>query len=975
LIDALFIPFFQQIHIIWNVHCNTPNACLMFLYVASCHAQNCFCAYPIGTNTVSTKQAVSGYIPSTMQNSSLNRLLPIPIKNQAFHYKHNQPDCRYIITSNFHQLRFYIDNSTEYDEFDLFELTEQQFKVFYLLLSQESIFNNIPLKMKEESKFHEENISEKFYRDYKQLRDKIFNNLIKNNPQYDKLTLFKKTQKLLDRFIFIWFAEDCGLVAPNMIANVIQKWKNLLDNDEYFTLFSRFQKTFQYLNEGYTFQKTVYPAFNGGLFHPDEIIDNTNLKIDDNVLIEDCMKISAYDFSTELDVNILGHIFEHSLNDIEEIAAELQGATVEKTKTKRKKDGVFYTPKYITNYIVDNTIGKLCKDKQIELQIADIEINETYNKNRKITKQGKELYKKLQEYKNWLLTLKILDPACGSGAFLNTALDFLIKQHQEIDDLISHLTGDKIRMFDTDKNILENNIFGVDLNEESVEIAKLSLWLRTAKKDRKLSDLNGNIKCGNSLIDDNDIAGEKALNWQTEFAEIMKNGGFDVVIGNPPYVVSRSISENEKEFYYKNYKCAIYQINLYLLFIEKTINLTNSNGICSMIIPNTWLVNRTLNSFREYIINNFSLLQIVDLTKTNVFLDAVVLPVVYVIKHGKTQNLSIIEYSDYKFLEKNNLNINDLIRDNYLINYQNHVIFNSVIDKIEKNSIKLGSISKIAFGVKFYQIGKGNPKQSKEIVENKKFSFTEKKGRNPKMVLEGKDIERYLVSWSGLWIDYGEWLAEPRNEALFEGERILLRRIVNQRFTATYVNDNFCNNSLLHTIKITDNSISTKYILALLNSKLFGEYFIRKFAREEKTFPEIRISEIKELPINVMSQQEQSFISNLVDNILLVNKQIAEESTNFISTLKEEKKVKKITGNLELFYKQTFENFKAELSKQKIKFELGSETNQWRNYFLEASEKLKDLTNKVHTIDNQIDNYFYSLYDLTPSEIALVTDS
>jgi tRNA1(Val) A37 N6-methylase TrmN6 len=903
------------------------------------------------------------------------------ITNQAFNYKHNHPNCRYVITSNFHNLRFYIDNSTEFEEFDLFEMANRtdkaclvctEFKRFYLFLSKDSIFNEIPLKLKEETKFHEENITDKFYNDYKQFRDKIFHNLVKNNPQYDKLTLFKKTQKLLDRFIFIWFAEDCGLVAPNLIANTIQKWKILLQAEEYFSLFSRFQKAFQYLNVGYTFQNTVYPSFNGGLFKQDDIIDNTNLKLDDDILLNDCLKISAYDFNTELDINILGHIFEHSLNEIEEITAELKSEAIEKSKTKRKKEGIFYTPKYITNYIIENTIGALCHNKQVEIQIVHIEINETYNKNGKITKQGKELYIKLQEYKKWLLTLKILDPACGSGAFLNAALEFLINEHRQLDDLISDLTGDKMRMFDTDKSILENNIFGVDINEESVEIAKLSLWLRTARKDRTLSDLNNNIKCGNSLIDKQEIAGEKAFDWNIEFPDIMQNGGFDVVIGNPPYVVSRSISEIEKDFYYKNYKSAIYQINLYLLFFEKTITLTKSSGLCSMIIPNTWLVNRTLNSFREYIINNFSLLQIVDLTKTNVFQDAVVLPVIYVIKHGKTQNLSIREFADYKFYEKNNLNINDLIRDNYLINYQNHVIFNSVIEKIEKDSIKLGSISKTSFGVKFYQVGKGSPKQTKEIVENKVFSYTEKKGKNPKMVLEGKDIERYLVSWNGLWIDYGVWLAEPRNEDLFEGERILLRRIVNQRFTATYINDNYCNNSLLHTIKIIDNRLSTKYILALLNSKLFGEYFIRKFAREEKTFPEIRISEVKELPIKIISGQEQAKISNLVDDILSINKQITEETANFISTLKEEKKIKNISGNIELFYKQTFEEFKNELAKQKIKFELGHETNQWRSYFLSTTEKLKDISNKMQSIDNEIDNYFYDLYKLTNDEIALV---
>ncbi len=590
------------------------------------------------------------------------------ITNQAFNYKHNQPNCRYVITSNFHHLRFYIDHSTEFEEFDLFELTIEEFKKFYLFLSKECIFNDIPLKLKEETKFHEENITDKFYNDYKQFRDKFFHNLVKNNPQYDKLTLFKKTQKLLDRFIFIWFAEDCGLVAPNLIASTIQKWKVLLQADEYFSLFSRFQKAFHYLNVGYTFQNTVYPSFNGGLFKQDEIIDNINLKLDDDILINDCLKISSYDFNTDLDINILGHIFEHSLNEIEEITSELKSEAFEKSKTKRKKEGIFYTPKYITNYIIENTIGNICYDKKAELQIVDIEINETYLKNDKITKQGKELYTKLQEYKKWLLTLKILDPACGSGAFLNAALDFLINEHHQIDDLISDLTGDKMRIFDTDKSILENNIFGVDINEESVEITKLSLWLRTARKDRTLSDLNSNIKCGNSLIDKQEIAGEKAFNWNNEFPEIMQNGGFDVVIGNPPYVASRSISESEKEFYYQNYKSAIYQINLYLLFFEKTINLTQSSGLCSMIIPNTWLVNRTLNLFREYVINNFSLLQIVDLTKTNVFQDAVVLPVIYVIKHGKTQNLSIREFSDFKFSEKNNLNITDLIRDNYLIN-------------------------------------------------------------------------------------------------------------------------------------------------------------------------------------------------------------------------------------------------------------------------------------------------------------------
>ncbi|ELY2018865.1 N-6 DNA methylase, partial [Flavobacterium psychrophilum] len=125
------------------------------------------------------------------------------------------------------------------------------------------------------------------------------------------------------------------------------------------------------------------------------------------------------------------------------------------------------------------------------------------------------LIDKVETYRSWLLQLTICDPACGSGAFLNQALDFLIAQHQYIDELKAKLFGDTFVLSDVETSILENNLFGVDLNEESVEIAKLSLWLRTAQPNRKLNDLSSNIQCGNSLIDDVQVAGDKAFNWQT----------------------------------------------------------------------------------------------------------------------------------------------------------------------------------------------------------------------------------------------------------------------------------------------------------------------------------------------------------------------------------------------------------------------------------------------------------------------------
>lgn len=185
-----------------------------------------------------------------------------------------------------------------------------------------------------------------------------------------------------------------------------------------------------------------------------------------------------------------------------------------------KKDGIFYTPKYITKYIVENTVGKLCVEKRCELQIVD----EDFAKGRKNRKKNTiiSLIKKLDDYRSWLLTLTILDPACGSGAFLNQALEFLISEHQKIDELRAQLLGGGLVFSDISTDILEKNIYGVDLNEESVEIAKLSLWLRTAQKGRKLNTLSNNIKCGNSLIDDPEVAGEKAFNWQNEFPHVFQ---------------------------------------------------------------------------------------------------------------------------------------------------------------------------------------------------------------------------------------------------------------------------------------------------------------------------------------------------------------------------------------------------------------------------------------------------------------------
>ncbi|MCK5468515.1 MAG: restriction endonuclease subunit M, partial [Cyclobacteriaceae bacterium] len=180
------------------------------------------------------------------------------VRQQAFDYKANQANCTYVVTSNFEKLRFYINNAVEYEEFDLFRLTSEQFRVLHLCLSSSTILKDIPLHIKEESVLQDEKITKKLYADYSVFKRELFDDLVTenfDNPLFEgldekeiKKTLFQKSQKLLDRFLFIFFAEDRGLLPPNSITKIVDQWTQLKEPDEYRPLYDRYKKYFEYLN-------------------------------------------------------------------------------------------------------------------------------------------------------------------------------------------------------------------------------------------------------------------------------------------------------------------------------------------------------------------------------------------------------------------------------------------------------------------------------------------------------------------------------------------------------------------------------------------------------------------------------------------------------------------------------------------------------------------------------------------------------
>jgi len=890
------------------------------------------------------------------ETTDLNR-----IETQAFGYKNNQPDCVYVITSNFEKLRFYIDNAIENTEFNLFTLTEKEFELLWLCLAFVNIEKNIPKRIKDESISQEDAITKNLYNDYSLFKRELHQNLVALNPDHDPLTLFKKSQKLLDRFLFLFFAEDRQLLPPNSVRLILDDWRDLQDKDVDIALYARFKKYFEYLNTGFKGKRYDVFAYNGGLFKTDPLLDG--LKIEDELLYRHTLKLSGYDFVSEVDVNILGHIFENSLNELDEIKAQLEGQQVDKAKSKRKKDGVFYTPKYITKYIVDNTVGKLCTEKKAEIGLVE----EEYTTDRKRTIKTKQpLFDKLTTYRNWLLQLTICDPACGSGAFLNQALDFLINEHRYIDELQAKLFGDAMVLSDFENSILENNLFGVDLNEESVEIAKLSLWLRTAQPNRKLNDLNNNIKCGNSLIDDPAVAGDKAFNWHNEFPSVFTKGGFDVVIGNPPY--GASFNDQEKAFIL-NYETYKFRFESYVYFFEKGLNIINSKGFLGFITPILWLNLENCEPLRKFIFQYSDLIEI-NIIGENVFIDAVVNTMITIIcKDRKSKDFTI---------SKDGLNWKysyDLWKQSRLLIIDYKISHNEfdIIEKIEKNSINLIDFGEIIQGITPYDKYRG---QDPELIKRRGFHYSFKKDDTCGKWLNGEDLNRYSISWGGEWLRYGNWLAAPREIRFFEGNRLLFREIpgTNKRIQSVFIEEtSYYGHSITPFILKERNNVDLlKKILCLTNSKLiswYGNLKLPNFSKE--VFPKLNPQDIKLLPIH--NQIEINTMPFEVNATLLISLNLAlqELSQKFQRTIQRKFNLDDLPGKLQNWYLLTYKEFIAELIKKKVKLSLKEEA-EWEAYFLEEVKQALALKSEIAKTDKEIDRMVYQLYGLTEEEIGIV---
>lgn len=913
------------------------------------------------------------------------------VEPQAFNYKSQHPDARYVLISNFEKLRLYIDNAVEYHEWSLFNLNEEGFRELYLCLAWMQVEQGMALQMKQESVSSEDQITKALYRDYSQFKRVLFADILEQNPTPEgkdekdwQLLLFKKTQKLLDRLLFIFFAEDCGLLPPNSMVQIIDQWESLKEMDEYRPFYDRMKKYFGYMNTGFKGKKYEIFAYNGGLFKPDEVLDN--IIISDDLLVTHTRKLSTYDFESDVDVNILGHIFENSLSEIEEVTQQINSGEAPQT-SKRKQDGVFYTPQYITKYIVENTVGRLCSEKKHELGIVE---EEYFSDQRRQLKTKQRLLDQLQQYRDWLLQITILDPACGSGAFLNAALQFLMAEHKLIDEMEAKVVGSAIVFQDVENSILEHNLYGVDINEESVEIAQLALWLRTAKPHRKLNSLNENIKCGNSLISDPAIAGDKAFYWQEQFPKVFEKGGFDVVIGNPPYGIL--IDDSLKDYYSKHFPLAQYKLNLYILFIERMFQIFHK-GIVSFIIPKSLLINTYFADMRKFLLTQAKVTELFTITE-KVFEDAEVgssLIITFEIVED-VDIANIVRMANCErtvdFMGQCNILENHLSQAQ-LINSDKAEI---VIQSKDSSTIKT-KIERLKPAKDFYKFKNGlNPGNIKEKL------ITRVPNEVTRKIIWGREISRYGICWDGDYIIYDEHIADYltlddiqskkgmkkqtkidfalRDRSLFETEKVVIRK-TGDRLICSYDNNCYYFDTLVHGIYQRHKEYSLKYILAILNSSPATYFYRCLHDIKGKVFAKISLDDLSNFPIPTITKTNKPIVEKiemLADKMLDQNLKLQEKRSHFLRCMSNNFEGIKITNALQSFDKLNFKGFIAELKKQKIRIPL-AEQYEWENFLISCGKECQELKNSIDSTDNEINQCVLDLYGLAPEEREIVLNA
>ena len=445
------------------------------------------------------------------------------------------------------------------------------------------------------------------------------------------------------------------------------------------------------------------------------------------------------------------------------------------------------------------------------------------------------------------------------------------------------------------------------LKKELVEIQHEYFNSSSRKKSKKLQELL-NIKIGSLIskktnikkINENFISLIEERNfffWKILFIDVFEKGGFDLVIGNPPYVFARSsqlkgFTKEDKNYYVKNYELTKYQLNTYSLFVELGTKILNQKGILSYIIPNNWMTINSNIDLRKYVLEKDNVQIVIFSDKVFKYAEVDVAILIFNNIENLENTISIYQEKDKNiFLRaRNNANI---LRDEefeFIINFNvlSDPKLKDIVKKINQKSHRLSPyFSKVKSGLIAYEKGKGSPPQTKEILNNRSYHSNKKKNSDYLKYLEGDDVKRYSSTWSKTYLKYGRNLAAPRSLNLFTTKRILVRQIPSKPpycINAHYFSEKYLNDR--NSMNVIDFNLDPLVILGMINSKMVSFWFIVRFAKLQRSlFPQFKVNELEKFPIlKSINKKDAIKISNLVKKKIHTpsNEKLDEELDNFV---------------------------------------------------------------------------------------------
>ncbi|MFH0817439.1 MAG: N-6 DNA methylase [Candidatus Micrarchaeota archaeon] len=659
--------------------------------------------------------------------------------------------------------------------------------------------------------------------------------LSRNVAEHSRLNKLSKeeideaVQKLLNRFVFIRTCEDRQL-ENERLREAVREWKEMNKR----RLMRHLGDIFDEFNEVY--DSDLFTPHLAGELHIDEaVLEQVVNELYEN---EDGIRWNFAD----VDADVLGSIYEQYLATLMR-----EGGGLRKDENKRKEMGIYYTPTYIVDYIVKNTLGELLSKAK---KPADVE------------------------------KIRILDPACGSGSFLIRAYGLLNEAYKSVNGGDTDMLTESVSR--NTYSILTKNLHGVDLDKKAVEITELNLLLRAARKRGRLPLLSDNIRQGNSLISGTEEELEKyfgdrweekhPFNWEEKFAEVMKEGGFDVVVGNPPYIRFDNLNEEEREYFFANFKTSVQKCDIFSFFIERGIDKLKDGGMLGFIVSSSWLSQHSFNKLRKLLLEKCLIKQIIK-TPKNTFKEAAVDTLVLIIQKAKRgdkpEKNSILSgeltlsgsLSEIKHIpqstfskSKDNLFLLDWDEDSEIIE-----------SKFITGTVQMNDICRLSFGIM--------------TGDDSKFTYAER--QHPEMdkkVIRGGNVKRYAIAWSGEYVWYNpkamkqyKETARPGEPERFETDKIVIKREGAGTITAALDKNKFYTIGSTFIVNRKDDKFDLRYILALLNSKLLNYWYSKRYKTVTQS-----INSYQKLPVKIASPFEQQPIIRLVDKMLSLNARLVE---------------------------------------------------------------------------------------------------